>query len=55
MIEPLTKRENEIMELLSHGYGMTEIAEKLVLTIHTIKTHYNNIYENPELLEVENE
>lgn len=55
MIEPLAKRENEIMELLSHGYGMTEIAEKLVLTIHTIKTHYNNIYENPELLEVENE
>lgn len=45
MIEPLTKRENEIMELLSHGYGITEIAEKLVLTVHTIKTHYNNVSE----------
>lgn len=45
MIEPLTKRENEIMELLSHGYGITEIAEKLVVTVHTIKTHYNNVSE----------
>ncbi len=45
MIKPLTKRENEIMELLSHGYGITEIVEKLVLTVHTIKTHYNNVRE----------
>lgn len=45
MIEPLTRRENDVMELLAHGYGMSEIAEKLVLAIPTIKTHYNNASE----------
>lgn len=45
MIEPLTRRENDVMELLAHGYGMSEIAEKLVLTVTTIKTHYNNVSE----------
>lgn len=45
MIEPLTKRENDVMELLAHGYGMSEIAEKLVLTVSAIKTHYNNVSE----------
>lgn len=45
MIEPLTRRENEVMELLAHDYGMSEIAEKLVLAIPTIKTYYNNASE----------
>ena len=45
MIEPLTKRENEIMELLSHGYGMSEIAEKLIIGVSSVKTHYNNVSE----------
>lgn len=45
MIEPLTRRENDVMELLAHGYGMSEIAEKFVLTVPTIKTHYNHVSE----------
>ena len=45
MIEPLTRRENDVMELLAHGYGMTEIAEKLVLRVSSVKTHYHNASE----------
>ena len=42
MIEPLTPQENKVMELLSHGYGMSEIGEKLVLALSSVKTHYHN-------------
>ncbi len=45
MIEPLTRRKNDVMELLAHGYGMTEIAEKLVLRVSSVKTHYHNASE----------
>ncbi len=45
MIDTLTRRENDVMELLAHGYGMTEIAEKLVLCVSSVKTHYNNVSE----------
>ena len=45
MIEPLTRRENDVMELLAHGYGMTEIAKKLMISVSTVKTHYRYVSE----------
>lgn len=45
MIEPLTRRENDVMELLAHGYGMSEIAEKLMISVSSVKTHYRNVSE----------
>lgn len=45
MIEPLTKRENDVMELLVYGYGMTEIAKKLMISVSSVKTHYRNVSE----------
>jgi DNA-binding NarL/FixJ family response regulator len=39
----LTKREQEILELISEGYSNHEIADKLFLGIETIKTYRKNL------------
>jgi DNA-binding NarL/FixJ family response regulator len=39
----LTSREKEILKLYVEGYTNKEIAEKLNLSIFTVKTHKNNI------------
>lgn len=41
---PLTKRELEILQLIVQGNTNSEIAEKLYLTIGTVKTHLRNIF-----------
>ncbi len=41
---PLTKRELEILELIVQGDTNSEIAEKLYLTVGTVKTHLRNIF-----------
>ena len=44
LIEPLSKRELEILRLIGAGYANQEIAEQLVVTLHTVKKHSSNIY-----------
>jgi len=41
--QQLTSREKEILKLYVEGYTNSEIAEKLNLSVYTIKTHKNNI------------
>ena len=41
----LSKRELEILNLLAQGYSNQEIAGKLFVSLSTIKTHIQNIYE----------
>lgn len=41
--ERLTKRETEILRLLSLGYNHHEIAQKLFVSIKTIDTHRSNL------------
>lgn len=41
----LTKREREILTLLLTGKSNKEIASELYLSVHTIKTNLENIYE----------
>jgi LuxR family maltose regulon positive regulatory protein len=40
----LTRREIEIVALLDDGLSNQEIAERLFISIHTVKTHLQNIY-----------
>jgi len=42
--EELTKREVELLELLSKGFRYKEIAEKLFISPDTVRTHIRNIY-----------
>lgn len=39
----LSKRENEVVRMLSLGAGNKEIAQKLHLSLHTVLTHRKNI------------
>lgn len=43
--QELSRREREILEQLNHGYRYKEIAEKLFLSVDTVRTHVRNIYE----------
>jgi LuxR family maltose regulon positive regulatory protein len=44
LVEPLTKREREVLQLIYEGLSNQEIAEKLVLALNTVKRHTSNIY-----------
>ncbi|MEY4594725.1 MAG: hypothetical protein RIQ47_1135 [Bacteroidota bacterium] len=41
----LTNRENEILDLLAQGFRNKDIADKLFVSVNTIRTHIYNIYE----------
>jgi len=45
MIEPLTRRELQVLELLAQRMTAQEIAQKLVLSDQTVKRHRANIYQ----------
>ena len=40
----LTKREEEVMDLVVKGYNNREIAELLTITSHTTKAHLASIF-----------
>jgi DNA-binding NarL/FixJ family response regulator len=44
-VENLTTREREVLEWLSKGYRYQEIADKLFISLETVRTHIRNIYE----------
>jgi|SRR5215469_7946438 len=43
--QELSRREQEMLEYLSKGYRYKEIADKLFLSLETVRTHIRNIYE----------
>ncbi len=45
LIEPLTYREQEVLELLAHRLSAKEIAQRLVISDRTVKRHAANIYQ----------
>ncbi len=44
LIEPLTPRELEVLELIEAGCSNQDIADRLVISIPTVKRHISNIY-----------
>lgn len=45
LIEPLSQREMEVLQLLAAGLSNKGIAQELVIAIGTVKKHLKNIYE----------
>jgi LuxR family maltose regulon positive regulatory protein len=43
-IEPLSRREIEVLELIARGMSNRQIAQELVISLDTVKTHTSNIY-----------
>ncbi len=43
--EKLSQREEEILQQLSKGYSTKEIAEHLSVSVNTVRTHLQHIYE----------
>jgi DNA-binding NarL/FixJ family response regulator len=41
----MTKREKQVIEMIAFGATNKEIAEKLHLSIYTVKSHIHNILE----------
>jgi LuxR family maltose regulon positive regulatory protein len=44
LVEPLSERELEVLQLLAEGLTNQEIAARLFLTLNTVKVHTRNIY-----------
>jgi LuxR family maltose regulon positive regulatory protein len=44
LIEPLSERELEVLQLIAEGLTNREIASRLFLSLNTVKTHTRNIY-----------
>ena len=42
--EPLTRRELELLKLIEEGCTNQDIADRLVISIPTVKRHISNIY-----------
>jgi LuxR family maltose regulon positive regulatory protein len=44
LVEPLTEREIEILQLIAAGRSNQAIADTLVIAVSTVKKHINNLY-----------
>ncbi len=44
LVEPLSEREIEVLELIAEGLTNQEIANRLYLSLNTVKVHTRNIY-----------
>ena len=44
LVEPLSPRELEVLELIVAGRSNQEVADRLVIVVGTVRRHLNNIY-----------
>src|SRR5262249_5181274 len=44
LIEPLSGREIEVLQLLAQGLSNIELAQELVIAVGTVKRHLSNIF-----------
>ncbi len=40
----ISKREHEVLELMARGLSNQEIAEKMFVSVNTVKTHLSNLF-----------
>ena len=51
LVEPLSEREIEVLQLVAQGYSNREISEQLFLALDTVKGHNRRIFDK---LQVQN-
>lgn len=44
LVEPVTERERQILRLLAAGLSSTEIAEALIISVHTTRSYTKSLY-----------
>ena len=40
----ISKREHEVLELIAQGHSNQEVADKLYVSVNTVKTHLSNLF-----------
>ena len=48
-LKTLSSREQQVLGYIMQGYTMPQVAEKLFISLNTVKTHGNNIYRKLEV------
>ena len=44
LVEPLTDREQEVLNLLAEGLTYQEMADRLIVSINTVRYHVKSLY-----------
>lgn len=44
LLEPLTRREQDVLRRMANGQGNQQIADGLYISLSTVKTHINNLF-----------
>jgi ATP/maltotriose-dependent transcriptional regulator MalT len=49
LFEPITKRERDVLGLMTKGVSNQEIADALFVSVSTVKSHINSIFKKLEV------